>query len=370
MSETQANLVKNIFGSDSDSDEPEIERDGATVSGDRLDQPQPEITHQRKSSLEEYSDDDDMDVARRAPSGPPLHLELPCAVPSVDVARGDGEEVKVAKLSNIFGVATDAFDRDTFVEETVEVVDADGISRVRMRDENVVRWRKNASTGEVESNARVVTWSDGSRQLVIGDEVLELTERAVGANEEAYLYLRRPGLMQSQGRLASKLTFRPATLESRTHKRLTAAIDKKHGYRGQRTMEYVSNVDPEKEKEQADAELEKAQRESAALARKQQRMMREDRERRYDASRPEAGYTENYYERREDAGPSTTAAARMDEDFLEADGDDHGADADDDAGAVDAATAANTGVEDEDEEAAAGEQKERRKRAFVESDSE
>jgi RNA polymerase-associated protein LEO1 len=291
-------------------------------------------------------------------------------VPSVDIARGDGEEVKVAKLSNIFGVATEAFDRETFVEETVEVVDADGISRVRMRDENVVRWRKNASTGEVESNARVVTWSDGSRQLVIGDEVLEMNERTVGANEEAYLYLRRPGLMQSQGRLASKLTFRPATLESRTHKRLTAAIDKKHGYRGQRTMEYVSNVDPEKEKEQADAELEKAQRESAALARKQQRMMREDRDRRYDASRPEAGYTENYYERRDDAGPTTTttttaAAARMDEDFLEADGDDDRAGGDADMGAAD-----DDEEDDEDAEAGANEPKERRKRAFVESDSE
>lgn len=389
-----AALVKNIFGSDSDDDsdaeiiaggvatEPttkptnENGEDLAAVQPSSNDANETDVVVPRKSSLETYdSEDEDGDDANRrsVPRGPPLHLELPCGEGEEDDSGNDARAA-VAKLSNIFGVNPRAFDAATHATETVTFVDADGIERMRTSDENVVRWRVNPTSGAVESNARVVEWSDGSRQLFIGDEVLEMTEREAPASDEAFLYLRRPGLMQARGRLSSKITFRPATLDSKTHKRLTAAIDKKHGSRATRTMEYVSRVDPEKEKEALDAELEKAARESAALLRKQQKMMKEDRERRYyetgGRAAVDAGYTESYYERRGGSGDEgeDAAGARMDADFLEAEAEDAPA-----AEAPAVAPVADQGMNDEDEDeddVAAAEPAERKKRRMVDDEEE
>lgn len=389
-----AALVKNIFGSDSDDDsDAEIIAGGGAAAtttkptnenGEDLAAVQPssndanetDVVVPRKSSLETYdSEDDDGDDANRrsVPRGPPLHLELPCGEGEEDDS-GKGARAAVAKLSNIFGVNPRAFDAATHATETVTFIDADGIERMRTSDENVVRWRVNPTSGAVESNARVVEWSDGSRQLFIGDEVLEMTEREAPASDEAFLYLRRPGLMQARGRLSSKITFRPATLDSKTHKRLTAAIDKKHGSRATRTMEYVSRVDPEKEKEALDAELEKAARESAALLRKQQKMMKEDRERRYyetgGRAAVDAGYTESYYERRGGSGDEgeDAAGARMDADFLEAEAEDAPA-----AEAPAVAPVADQEMNDDDEDeddVTAAEPAERKKRRMVDDEEE
>ena len=337
-------LVKNIFGSDSDSDEGD---GGEDVDVDRATREPSKIARERLGGADASESDDDDDARANEKKGPALHLEL---LTRDDDGKND-ETVGVAKLSNIFAVETEAFDAATFASD-----DADHIER----EFNVVRWRFKKDSREVESNARVVTWSDGSRHLVIGDDALELQERDTGANEEAYLYVRQPGLMQAKQRLSKKITFKPATLESKTHERLTKAIDKKHGYRGSRTMAYATNVDPEKEKEQADAELEKAMRASAALARKQQKMMNEDRDRRYDASRPEAGYSENYYERRGGEDAKADAEERMDEDFLEADAEDEENDDDEEEEQEDASDASGGGDEG----------RKRRKRAFVASDSE
>ena len=393
-----AALVKNIFGSDSDDDsdaeiiaggvatttEPEKTtneggEDLAAVQPSTSDANETDVVVPRKSSLETYdSDDEDGDDASRrsVPRGPPLHLELPCGEDEKDDSgRGGNARVAVAKLSNIFGVNPRAFDAATHATETVTFIDADGIERMRTSDENVVRWRVNPTSGAVESNARVVEWSDGSRQLFIGDEVLEMTEREAPASDETFLYLRRPGLMQARGRLSSKITFRPATLDSKTHKRLTAAIDKKHGSRATRTMEYVSRVDPEKEKEALDAELEKAARESAALLRKQQKMMKEDRERRYyetgGRAAVDVGYTEAYYERRGGSGDEgeDAAGARMDADFLEAEAEDAAA-AEAPFGAPVADQEMNDDDDDEEDDVAAAEPTERKKRRMVDDEEE
>jgi len=362
-----AALVRDIFGSDSDSDADDAARATAAVNGDAIESAPTRAPFTSSLELDDEDDEYDDDGARKKVDSAPLDIDL--ASDARADARETGETAKIAKLSNIFGVAAAAFDASTHVDETTTVVDADGVERFKASDENVVRWRTNPETGAPESNARVVRWSDGSTHLVIGDEYLKLNERNV-ADVDSFLYRRAPGLMKAHQRLKTKMTFAPATLESRTHKRLTAAIDKKHGSRATRTMEYVSRVDPEREKEALDAELERAARENAALLRKQQRMMREDRERSGVAAEAsyragvDRGYTESYYERRsatretdgdgdDDADAGADAGGdRMDVNFLEAD--------EEDAEAADA-------EKDADEDDAP---KARRKRAFVEDDEE
>ena len=361
-------LVKNIFGSDSEDDD-----DGdrvATESLENRDDRGRESTFKSSLELPDDAENDEDDPATRA-KGEPLRLELPSAEAGRETIE---DETKIAKLSNIFGAEPKPFDAATHRDdgEREEFVDVDGVTRIRTSNENTVRWRMNESTGEAESNAYYVRWDDGTTHLVVGDEYLRCDERPV-ADADSFLYVRKQGLMKAQRRLTTKMTFNPATLDSRTHKRLTAAIDKKHGSRATRTMAYVSRVDPEREKEALDAELERAARESAALERKQAKMMREDRERTgmwSAGGRNDRGYTESYYERRDDAGGDVDAeggAARMDADFLEAEEND-GAAGSDGAGAMEQDVAA--GSLDEDEDEAVGAPKERKKRALVVDDEE
>ena len=96
-----------------------------------------------------------------------------------------------------------------------------GTQRMRANDNNVIRWRKviDADGSErVESNARFVKWSDGSVQLLLGDEVLGVSEQHVPGHN-SYLYVRHQGLIQAQAHLHSKLVFKPTNLDSKTHLR-------------------------------------------------------------------------------------------------------------------------------------------------------
>ena len=295
-------LVRGIFGSDSESDD---ER----VAG--------------KDSLGDGDARADAGAGARAEPAlaPALEISVPRAVErDVDDANA---RARIVKLSNIFGVATRAFDAATHAEETESYADENGVERVRASDLNVIRWRVNAVTGAVETNARFVRWEDGTTHLVVGDEHLRATERDV-AEADSFLYARRPGSMEARTRLDKKLTFAPASLDSKTHKRLTRAVDERHGHRATRTRAHVSRVDPEREKEAVDAALLKAEREAQALLRKQQKMMRDDRESRYaQFGAGDKSYTESFYERRQedDEGDEgdEDAGARMDADFLEAD---------------------------------------------------
>ncbi|KAL0355361.1 UNVERIFIED_CONTAM: protein LEO1 [Sesamum radiatum] len=71
------------------------------------------------------------------------------------------------------------------------VTDASGASRL-IPPTNIIRWREvrnSDGTTSVESNARFVTWSDGSLQLLIGNEAFCISEQDAHGIE-SYLFLR------------------------------------------------------------------------------------------------------------------------------------------------------------------------------------
>ena len=83
--------------------------------------------------------------------------------------------------------------------------------------------------------------------------------------------------MEGKAKISKRMQFRPATTDSHTHKRLRDAIEKKHGARAKGTIRFVSNVDPEKEKDASDRLFEQRAREEAQLVTKTE----ENDERRY-----------------------------------------------------------------------------------------
>jgi RNA polymerase-associated protein LEO1 len=313
-----------------------------------------------RSSLEdpEQADgdsDDDEDERANAPAvAPPMTIEKALHDP-----LGRSVVPKLVKLTNIAGVEARPFDAATF--EPTEDHHA--------KNHNVIRWRKNKDTGKVESNARFVKWSDGTTRLIIGDETLAVSEATV-EKDHAYVFARHAGAMQARAHVHSKLVFRPATLDSETHRRLTRAVDKKHVKSAQTRM-HIEVQDPEAAKDAADREALRLEKDAELLKKKRAAALRgggygKDGRNAGANARVEAGYAE-YFDR----------GAGLDGDFLEADdddddGDDAAMDEETEKAAAQLKRSAPGGYDDEaafEEDEAAPAAKKRRGRA-LESDSE
>jgi RNA polymerase-associated protein LEO1 len=366
-------LIKDVFGgSDSDSDseggdagtKADAPKRGAALEDSDDDAPAeakgedgaPDAQPKFRSSLEDPeqadgdSDDDEDERANVPAAAPPMTIEKALHDPLVSTTIP-----KLVKLTNIAGVESRPFDASSF--EPTE----DG----HLKNHNVMRWRRNKDTGKIESNARFVKWSDGTTQLVIGDETLAVSEATVN-KDHAYVFARHAGAMQARAHVHSKLVFRPATLDSETHRRLTRAVDKKHVKSAQTRM-HIEVQDPEAAKDAADREALRLEKDAELLRKKRAAAMRGGGygggTRDGPSARVEAGYAE-YFDR----------GAGLDGDFLEADDDD---DDDDETREAEKAAAelkrsAPGGYDDEaafEEEDAAPAAKKRRGRA-LESDSE
>ncbi|KAG0467021.1 hypothetical protein HPP92_018601 [Vanilla planifolia] len=195
----------------------------------------------------EFEDENLELKTKEKPVGPPLEIELPLHPPP-----GHPDQMNMIRVSNIMGIEPKPFDSKTFVEEDVFVTDESGTKkRIRLED-NIVRWRaiKNRDgTTTYESNARFVQWSDGSLQLLIGNEVLDISVQEAD-HDQAHLFLRLgKGILQSQGRLLRKMRFMPSSLSSKSHRLLTALVDSRHK-KVYKVKNCITNTDPEKEKEE------------------------------------------------------------------------------------------------------------------------
>uniref|UniRef100_A0A8R1EVA1 RNA polymerase-associated protein LEO1 n=1 Tax=Caenorhabditis japonica TaxID=281687 RepID=A0A8R1EVA1_CAEJA len=90
--------------------------------------------------------------------------------------------------------------------------------------ENTLRWRirKDESGREVrESNAKIVKWDDGTMSLYLGNEIFEVTLMELNKNNLPHLYVQQPGLMSAQSVMTHRMTFRPHSTDSQTHRKVT-----------------------------------------------------------------------------------------------------------------------------------------------------
>ncbi|KAK3028040.1 hypothetical protein RJ639_038761 [Escallonia herrerae] len=209
--------------------------------------------------------------SKEKPVGPPLELEIPLQPPPAHP-----EKMNMIKVSNIMGIDPKPFDHKTYVEEDVFVTDESG-SKKRIRlDNNIVRWRtvrKPDGTASYESNARFVRWSDGSLQLLIGNEVLDISVQDA-QHDQAHLFLRHEkGILQSQGRLLRKMRFMPSSLSSNSHRLLTALVDSRHK-KVYKVKNCVTDIDPEREKEQKEKAESQTIRANELLSRKKEKVNR------------------------------------------------------------------------------------------------
>lgn len=183
----------------------------------------------------------------------PMHIEVELrdALPL--------SQLRVAKLPNSLRIESDAFEREGF-----EGDDFDG---------PVIRWRYGLNgDGKLvkESNARVVTWSDGSRTLSVGKDVFQV--RGVDVERDhTFLYVRHGNLVQCEGQFKEKFLFNPIGT-SRADRPKARSRDS--GGPKVKVKQTATLVDPVKEREMKEKLEEARIKDKEKLQEKQKQHMR------------------------------------------------------------------------------------------------
>lgn len=155
--------VSDLFG-DSD-DEPNTASMAAEL---QLEQQQ--YQYQQQDNDEGPGQGWDADIPQEEPVyAPPKHFVLPPIM-----ALEDRTQVVVVHFPNTVDVEPVAFNAETFRGEK-DFIDSTGY-KARLRT-HTIRWRNNIDAdGQafLESNARIVAWSDGSRSLFVGEDCYDI----------------------------------------------------------------------------------------------------------------------------------------------------------------------------------------------------
>eukprot|EP00076_Gallus_gallus_P004392 NP_001279015.1 RNA polymerase-associated protein LEO1 [Gallus gallus] len=139
-----------------------------------------------------------------------------------------GNDLYFVKLPNFLSVEPRPFDpqyyEDEFEDE--EMLDEEGRTRLKLKVENTIRWRmrRDEEGNEIrESNARIVKWSDGSMSLHLGNEVFDVYKAPL-QGDHTHLFIRQGTGLQGQAVFRTKLTFRPHSTDSATHRKMTLSL--------------------------------------------------------------------------------------------------------------------------------------------------
>ncbi|KAI3454734.1 hypothetical protein Pfo_011397 [Paulownia fortunei] len=273
--------IRDVFGDSDDEEQAEYEVQNQIEEDENRSPIDEEENYEKELRPEDIIPDEDAPYdseeehieakPKEKPVGPPLELEIPLCPPPAE-----SDKMNMVKVSNIMGVDAKPFDPHSYVEEDFYVTDESG-SKKRIRlENNVVRWRKVKNpdgTTSMESNARFVEWSDGSLQLLIGNEVLDISKQDA-QHEQAHLFLRHgKGILQSQGRILTKMRFMPSSLASNSHRLLTALVDSRHK-KVYKVKNCITDIDPEREKEQKEKAVSQSIKANEILSRKKEKVNR------------------------------------------------------------------------------------------------
>ncbi|XP_043255978.1 another transcription unit protein [Colletes gigas] len=170
--------------------------------------------------------EDDVDKEKEEEPEPPPETRIDVEIPKITTDLG--REIHFVKLPNFLSVETRPFDTETYEDEIdeEETLDEEGRARLKLKVENTLRWKEIFDEqGKVakESNARFVKWSDGSMSLHLGSEIFDVYKQPLQGDHN-HLYIRQGTGLQGQAVFRTKLTFRPHSTESFTHRKMTMSL--------------------------------------------------------------------------------------------------------------------------------------------------
>ncbi|KAF2348988.1 Leo1-like protein [Trinorchestia longiramus] len=139
-----------------------------------------------------------------------------------------GRQIHFVKLPNFLSVERRPFDHETYEDEIdeEETLDEEGRARLKLKVENTIRWRlnfDNEGNAIRESNAKLVRWSDGSLSLHLGSEIFDVYKQPLQGDHN-HLFIRQGTGLQGQAVFRTKLSFRPHSTDSFTHRKILSSL--------------------------------------------------------------------------------------------------------------------------------------------------
>ncbi|XP_006168804.1 RNA polymerase-associated protein LEO1-like [Tupaia chinensis] len=157
---------------------------------------------------------------------PVSEAKVEVEIPSINSDLGNG--LYFVKLPRFLSIEPKPFD-PRFYEDEFEgekMLDEEEKTRLKLKVENTIRWRirRDEEGNKIkESNARIVKWSDGSMSLHLGSEVFDVCQAPLHGNYN-HLFIREDTGLRGQAIFKSKLTFRPHSTDSATHRKIAGPL--------------------------------------------------------------------------------------------------------------------------------------------------
>ncbi|XP_077905742.1 RNA polymerase-associated protein LEO1 isoform X2 [Ictidomys tridecemlineatus] len=157
---------------------------------------------------------------------PVSETRIEIKIPSINSDLGN--ELYFVKLPKFLSIESKPFDPQFYEDEFEDekVLYEEDRTRLKLKVENTIRWRiRRDEEGKKvkESNARIVKWSDGSMSLHLGNEVFDVYKAPLQGNHN-HLFIREDTGLLGQAIFKSRLTFRPHSTDSATHRKMTLPL--------------------------------------------------------------------------------------------------------------------------------------------------
>eukprot|EP00092_Neocalanus_flemingeri_P095220 GFUD01121135.1.p1 GENE.GFUD01121135.1~~GFUD01121135.1.p1 ORF type:complete len:615 (-),score=221.68 GFUD01121135.1:41-1885(-) len=263
-SDTEKVGAEDLFGDDlsvSSEDEADAKSKKAVIDdsdGDDVQRYDDDDGNDKKKGLDSDSDDEIQKAAKAAKGSKPYddkpdedqipETRIDVEVPKINTDLG--REIHFVKLPNFLSVESRPFDETTYEDEMDEdqnQQDEEGRTRLKLKVENTIRWRQafdKAGNSVKESNARMVKWSDGSYSLHLGSEIFDVHKLPLQSDFN-HLFIRQGTGLQGQAVFKTKLSFRPHSTDSQTHKKMTLSMADRSSKSNQIKVISQVGVDPE-----------------------------------------------------------------------------------------------------------------------------
>lgn len=262
-SETEKVGAEDLFGDDlsvSSEDEADIKSKKAVIDDSDGDDVQryDDDDSNKKKGLDSDSDDEiqkaaKADKASKSYDDKPEEDQIPETRIDVEVPKINtdlGRDIHFVKLPNFLSVESRPFDEANYEDEMDEdqnQQDEEGRTRLKLKVENTIRWRPSfdkEGKPTKESNARIVKWSDGSYSLHLGSEIFDVHKQPLQSDFN-HLFIRQGTGLQGQAVFKTKLSFRPHSTDSQTHKKMTLSMADRSSKSNQIKVISQVGVDPE-----------------------------------------------------------------------------------------------------------------------------
>jgi len=263
-SDTEKLGAEDLFGDDlsvSSEDEADKESKKAVIDDSDGDDVQryDDDDSNKKKGLDSDSDDEIQKAAKADKASKPFdekaeEEQIPETRIDVEVPKINtdlGKDIHFVKLPNFLSVESRPFDSQTYEDEMDEDMnnqqDEEGRTRLKLKVENTIRWRQGFDkdgNSVKESNARIVRWSDGSLSLHLGSEIFDVHKQPLQSDFN-HLFIRQGTGLQGQAVFKTKLSFRPHSTDSQTHKKMTLSMADRSSKSNQIKVISQVGVDPE-----------------------------------------------------------------------------------------------------------------------------